>query len=243
MKNLILSRNFTLAVCTVFAMMFIFSSCSKENVNDVTKEEAQEEVKINEENWPSKEIQLFDATKENNVTIKVSTEDESLLELYTDETFVAEFIEKSQFESRNPEIERPESGSEIVDEPQLDDDASENAVVHIEVIDQNVKENLTFSLKYNEDSKVDLRYYWYTTWFKVPIGYWWGIRITAYDYTGVYAAGYDATSSSCAYIYSSPYLSDYLTYYGDYQNYWRLSDRCLYVKVIHSYNYGYTWLN
>ena len=80
MKSLIFNRNFVLAfaLCTVFAMIFVFSSCGKENVTDeqVISYNHEKELIIQDE------INSISQKQDIKAAIKISSTDENILALF-----------------------------------------------------------------------------------------------------------------------------------------------------------------
>ena len=99
MKNLILNRNFALALCTVFAMMFVFSSCGKDDVVNNTTEFTDDHANA----AFKKEVTTkgIEESKEQDFTFKVSSNSEEIVNAFDKSSFSFRFISEEEVQAHS----------------------------------------------------------------------------------------------------------------------------------------------
>ena len=218
-------------------MVTVFlSSCEKDRIVDSdpkkrTINENQKIVDLNIGELPSKEIKLFDKSKQNSITLKVSTTEADLLELYNDEIFEVDFRSADDADFASEDV--TDNNSNL-----LHDNSIQREKVFIEISELNLRNNMTFSLSMNVDKNIALRAYNIERWYKANT---WnnGLKVscTSRGIDGLSAYGYDSPGGKCGSIYSNPFHQKYFyNQNSSSKNFWSIPNRCMWVKTVGYYN-------
>lgn len=222
------------------AMVTVFlSSCEDDfsnspviNEDEILLNEVENEIDI--ESLPSKEIQIFDETGKNSITLKVSAEDKSLLDLYSEKTYNLKLRQKSDMEIEDRDINTTDY---IDNDPRLHDLSVERPRVYIGIVNNNIQNSdLAIGLSINESEAISLRAYNHETLHWI-VSSWDGITVKCKGrgIDGLSAYAYHS-KSNCS-IENHHFSSRYF-YSSGTQNFFRGYGKCrLYVKVVHYNNF------
>jgi|GEM_PF-2036945 len=227
-----------IGVVTIF-----LTSCEKTNIHNSNVPEIKDQISLNVNDLPSKEITLNDDSG-NSLILKVSTEDKALLALYTDEVLKAEFGKvdsENYIKSSNNERSLVNSDKHL-----LHDESEPGINVFFEVIETTLlRSNLTFSISSDVESQVVLRSYNIHRWYKSDYNRGFSgliVKCTRRGIDGLSAYGYDSPDgylnpNACNYIETPHFSSKYFYNQNTSEKYFeRMHGRCLWVKTVGFHN-------
>lgn len=225
-------KSILLSLVAVVMVTVFLSSCEKDraNLSDTEAPRNEEQAFSNKDNLPNKEITLSDELG-NSVTLKISTEDKELLNLYTDKVFEANFNEENNetFDADDFEDDSNETGF-------LHDTSKKRVKVFIEIAELSLRNTTSFSLTSTAYNELALRHYNVEKWYKARVSSAIKVRCSARGKDGLSAYGYQSTTAHCdAYwgVYSSKYFYDQNS--GS-KTFWRDKTGCLLVKTVGLHN-------
>jgi len=161
MKNLLFKRNLTLLLCAVFAMMFVFSSCGKEDVSNVSSSDTQEEqvgdLDMPQGNFTTKldlrDQNSIESRDENGqgagALIELSTNNEEIFAHLNKENFKISLITQQQLETvEDRNIEDIDKVTGDIDESQHN---SAEHFLTIKILTENVNDDETVSYTLSDE--------------------------------------------------------------------------------------------